>query len=146
MSKKKTLTSSDLIRQVTGQPVYRNYTVESVDEESRTVELAFSSEYSVERWFGYEVLDHSSGAVRMERFEAGASALVNHDWDDLVGVIESARVEKEMGVPLFASVLAHGRRKFGKTLKMAFVSTFLSATSCMRWCWRVMKMMFALTA
>lgn len=56
MSKKKTLTSSDLIRQVTGQPVYRNYTVESVDEESRTVELAFSSEYPVERWFGYEVL------------------------------------------------------------------------------------------
>lgn len=95
--KKKTLTASDLIRQIAGQPVYRNYTVESVDEENRTVELAFSSEYPVERWFGYEVLDHSSGAVRMARFEAGASALVNHDWDDLVGVIESARVEKGKG-------------------------------------------------
>lgn len=98
MSKKTTkLTTSDLIRQVTGQPVYRNYTVESVDEENRTVELAFSSEYPVERWFGYEVLDHSSGAVRMARFDAGASALVNHDWDDLVGVIESARIEKNKG-------------------------------------------------
>ncbi|HGY0940904.1 TPA: phage major capsid protein [Vibrio cholerae] len=96
MSKKKKA-PSDLIRQITGQPVYRNYTVESVDEENRTVELAFSSEYPVERWFGYEVLDHSSGAVRMARFEAGASALVNHDWDDLVGVIESARIEKGKG-------------------------------------------------
>lgn len=98
MSKKtKTITASDLIRQVTGQPVYRSYTVESVDEDNRTVELAFSSEYPVERWFGYEVLDHSSGAVRMDRFESGASALVNHDWDDLVGVIESARIEKGKG-------------------------------------------------
>lgn len=94
---KKPIKATDLIRQITGQPVYRNYTVESVNEEARTVELTFSSEYPVERWFGYEVLDHGANAVRLERFEAGASALVNHDWDDLVGVIESATIKGKTG-------------------------------------------------
>ncbi|ENM8060812.1 phage major capsid protein [Vibrio vulnificus] len=93
----KTLTASDAIRQQKGQPLYRDYSVDSINEEERTAELTFSSEYAVERWFGYEILDHSPGAVRMQRFEAGASSLVNHDWDDLVGVIESARIENKTG-------------------------------------------------
>ncbi|MEZ9525715.1 phage major capsid protein [Enterovibrio norvegicus] len=99
MSKKKKTptTANELIRQITGQPVYRNYTVETVNEENRTVELTFSSEYPVERYFGFEVLDHGPSAVRMERFESGASALVNHDWDDLVGVIESASIDGKKG-------------------------------------------------
>ncbi|EGQ9962141.1 phage major capsid protein [Vibrio cholerae] len=93
----KTLTASDAIRQQKGQPLYRDYSVGSINEEERTAELTFSSEYPVDRWFGFEILDHSPGAVRMQRFEAGASSLVNHDWDDLVGVIESARIESKKG-------------------------------------------------
>lgn len=31
----------------------------AIDQESRTVELAFSSESPVERWWGREILDHS---------------------------------------------------------------------------------------
>ncbi|MFA0194471.1 phage major capsid protein [Vibrio artabrorum] len=95
--KKNNLSASELLRQVSGQPIYRNYTVESVNEDDRTVELSFSSEHAVPRWFGFEVLDHGSGSVRMERFENGASALVNHDWDDLVGVIDEARIENKTG-------------------------------------------------
>ncbi len=94
---KKIKTTNEVVREAKAQPLYRNYIVDSVNEESRTVELSFSSEFPVERWFGLEVLDHRAGAVRLGRFEAGASALVNHDWDDLVGVIESARIEAGKG-------------------------------------------------
>src|SRR5690554_4511161 len=66
--------------------------VQAIDKENRTVELAFSSEAEVERWFGIEVLDHSEGAMRTERLEGGAAVLVNHDWDDQVGVVESVTV------------------------------------------------------
>lgn len=64
-----------------------------VSEESRTVELAFSSESPVERSFGSEVLDHSAESVRLDRLNDGAAVLVNHDPDDVVGVVESARVD-----------------------------------------------------
>lgn len=63
-----------------------------IDEESRTVELAFSSEAEVERWFGVEVLSHADGAMRTERLENGAAVLWNHDWDDQVGVVESIEI------------------------------------------------------
>jgi HK97 family phage major capsid protein/HK97 family phage prohead protease len=63
--------------------------VRALDEEKRTVELAFSSETEVERWFGIEVLDHKPGAMRTARLEGGAALLVNHDWDDQIGVVES---------------------------------------------------------
>lgn len=66
--------------------------VRTIDEENRTVELAFSSEAEVERWFGIEVLDHSPGAMRTERLADGGAILVNHDWDDHVGVVESVTV------------------------------------------------------
>ncbi len=69
--------------------------VREIDVDARTVELAFSSEEPVARWFGDEVLDHSKGAVRLDRLNGGAAVLVNHDWDDQVGVVESARIDKD---------------------------------------------------
>ncbi|QTP60921.1 phage major capsid protein [Billgrantia antri] len=66
--------------------------VRTIDEEKRTVELAFSSEAEVERWFGIEVLDHGEGAMRTDRLADGGAVLVNHDWDDHVGVVESVTV------------------------------------------------------
>lgn len=64
----------------------------SIDEEARTVELAFSSEAPVERWFGTEILDHSSKAVRLDRLEKGGPVLVDHDHRDHVGVIEKVEI------------------------------------------------------
>lgn len=73
----------------------RTYEVRSVDEAARTVELAFSSEAEVERWFGVEILDHSPTSVRLDRMRAGAALLVNHNWDDQVGVIESVSIDAD---------------------------------------------------
>lgn len=56
------------------------------------VELSFSSESPVNRWWGQEILDHSPDAVDLSRLNDGAAYLVNHDWDDQVGVVESARI------------------------------------------------------
>lgn len=62
-----------------------------VDEEARTVAVAFSSEAPVERYWGTEILDHSPEAVDLERLADGrAPVLVNHRLDDQVGVIASA--------------------------------------------------------
>jgi len=64
-----------------------------VDPEARTVELSFASEKPVARAWGVEVLDLSPRAVRMGRMADGAPLLVNHNPDDVVGVIDSARVD-----------------------------------------------------
>ena len=65
----------------------------SVDDDKRTVEVAFSSEEPYERHFGIEILDHSKDAVDLSRLNNGGAVLVEHDRDDLVGVVESARVD-----------------------------------------------------
>jgi HK97 family phage major capsid protein/HK97 family phage prohead protease len=60
----------------------------------RTVDMSFSSELAVERWYGMEVLSHDAAAVDLERLSSGrANLLVNHDPADWVGVIESARID-----------------------------------------------------
>ncbi|HKY46140.1 MAG TPA: phage major capsid protein [Pyrinomonadaceae bacterium] len=69
--------------------------VESVDEENRTVTLAFSSENPVRRWFGDEKLSHDPKHVRMDRINSGGALLWNHNWDDQRGVVESAKIEKD---------------------------------------------------
>lgn len=66
--------------------------IREIDAESRTVWLAFSSETPVQRWFGDEVLVHDAGAIRLDRLESGAALLVNHDWGDQIGVVESVEI------------------------------------------------------
>ena len=74
--------------------LYRSVEFEraAVDAEKRTVELSFSSEEPVERWFGYEILDHSPGSVDLSRLNAGGALLVEHNTRDQVGVVEEAKV------------------------------------------------------
>lgn len=66
--------------------------IREINLESRTVELAFSSETPVAQWFGEEILDHSKGAMRTGRLEGGAPMLVSHDWADQVGVVEKITI------------------------------------------------------
>jgi hypothetical protein len=74
----------------------RTLLVRGIDPETRTVELAFSSDYERgERSFGIEILDHSPGAVNLERLRNRAPLLVNHSFDDQVGVVESARIDAD---------------------------------------------------
>lgn len=72
--------------------LHRAMEVGKVDAEARTVELAFSSEYEGKRWFGVEVLDHSDGAIDLDRLRNGAAVLVDHDWADQVAVVESVTI------------------------------------------------------
>lgn len=64
-----------------------------IDEEARTVEVAFSSEDPYLRFFGYEILDHSPKSIRLGRLEDGGAVLVDHDTRDHVGVVESVRID-----------------------------------------------------
>lgn len=61
----------------------------SLDEDKRTVELAFASETEYERWWGIEILRCASENVMATRLETGANLLVNHNADDVIGVVES---------------------------------------------------------
>lgn len=65
-----------------------------VDADARTVELVFSSEAPVARWWGQETLGHDAGEADLTRIEAGvAPLLVNHDPDQQVGRVVSARID-----------------------------------------------------
>jgi HK97 family phage major capsid protein/HK97 family phage prohead protease len=74
---------------------FDDLSVRAVDNDNRTVEIAFSSEQPYERWFGEEVLRHDAESVMLDRLERGAAVLVNHDVDDQVGVVESARIDDD---------------------------------------------------
>jgi HK97 family phage major capsid protein/HK97 family phage prohead protease len=78
-----------------GGPLRRQAEVRNIDEDARTVEVAFSSEEPVRRWFGDEILDHSSGAMIDSRLQNGAAVLWNHDTDVQIGVVERAAVDAD---------------------------------------------------
>ncbi len=62
---------------------------DAINDEARTVEIAFSSEEPVSRWFGEEILDHDPASIRLGRLNDGGPVLVDHDHTDHVGVVES---------------------------------------------------------
>lgn len=68
---------------------------ETLNMKERTVELAFSSEAPVSRWWGEEILDHSKGSVRMDRLRSTGPLLLNHDSREHIGTIESASIDKD---------------------------------------------------
>lgn len=78
-------------------PVCRAATIErsSINVEKRTVELSFSSEEPVERWFGMEVLDHGKGSVRLDRLRQAGPLLVEHDRNQHIGTVEKAWLDDD---------------------------------------------------
>lgn len=68
---------------------------DSVNVENRTVEVAFSSEAEVERWFGKEILRHDAQACDLSRLNDGGAALFNHGWDKQIGVVERAWLDRD---------------------------------------------------
>lgn len=85
------------LKTIQSKPLQREafFNRDFINEENRTVELAFSSEEPVERGFGIEILDHASTSIRLGRLENGAPVLVDHDRRDHVGVIESVSIDKD---------------------------------------------------
>lgn len=79
----------------------RESTIDSVDTDSRTVELSFSSETPYGRWFGDEILCHDEECINLERFNNGlGTALFNHDRDAVVGHVEKVWIEDNRGKAL----------------------------------------------
>lgn len=78
---------------------YRNLNINSgdIDEENRTVDLSFSSEIPVSRWFGGEILDHNSKSVDLSRLNNGAAVLEDHQGAQ-IGVVEAANIKNSKGL------------------------------------------------
>lgn len=65
----------------------------AVDEKTRTVSIAVSSELAVDRSFGKEILVHEANAIDMEFLASGrAPLLLDHDMEKQIGVIESVEL------------------------------------------------------
>lgn len=94
-----------------GGKLARAFTVNraAIDVENRTAELAFASETPYERWWGIEILDITGDSMRMERLQGGANLLCDHDWRDVVGIIES--------VSIGADRVARAVVRFGKSAR-----------------------------
>lgn len=92
MTKKTTLED---IKSRDNARAFRSAEIRAIDTNKRTVELAFSSEVEVNRWWGVEVLSHDPGAVVLTRLRDGAPLLLEHDRDDQIGVIESVSIDAD---------------------------------------------------
>jgi len=81
--------------EITGAPLHRCVDVraEDINQDTRTVRIAVSSELPVERWFGFEILDHAPASVLMGRLANRAPLLLGHDTDRHIGVVERAWLE-----------------------------------------------------
>lgn len=74
--------------------LYRIFSLDraAADFEKRTVPLAFSSEYSVDRGMYEEVLDHSPTGMDMTFLRDGAPLLDSHNSRKQIGVVDSAEI------------------------------------------------------
>ena len=79
--------------------LYRLATVnrDAMDAEKRTLPLTFSSEEPYQRWYGREILGHKPGEVLMDRINAKAPLLADHDHTKQIGVVEKASLDGTKG-------------------------------------------------
>jgi len=91
---------------------FRSFTIlrGAIDKDRREVELSFSSEEPVERWWGNEILDHSESSVDLRRLKRGGALLIDHDMRNQVGVIEEVSVDS-------ADRKGRARVRFGRSAK-----------------------------
>jgi HK97 family phage major capsid protein len=96
------------LRKLAGQSLQRDLRLErgQVDEQARTVVVAFASELPYQRSWGVEILSMDPSAVRLGRLTSGGAVLVNHDADDQVGVVEAVSLD---GDRTARAVLRFGR-------------------------------------
>lgn len=68
--------------------------IRAKSDDSRTVELSFSSEVAVERWYGAEILAHDDGSVNLQRLLDVGVVLFSHGRDVKFGKMPVAKIEK----------------------------------------------------
>ncbi len=98
----------ELLNKLKKEPMRRTLQIgrEMVRSKDRTVDLAFSSELPYARWWGIEILDHSPGAMRMDRAKDGIAVLYNHGRDAHLGILGECRCDPDK--------VGRGAARFGK--------------------------------
>lgn len=66
----------------------------AVEGNDNQIELSFSSEFAVNRWFGNEILLHEGGAVSFERLLTVGTVLFTHGRDVNYGKMPVGRIDK----------------------------------------------------
>jgi HK97 family phage major capsid protein len=91
---------------------FRSFTINksAIDKEKRTVQLSFSSEQPVERWWGIEILDHEKKSVNLRRLKRGGALLIDHTMSNQVGVIEEVLIDE-------ADRVGRANVRFGRSAK-----------------------------
>lgn len=88
-------------REIRMEPLTRNLVIRAgdiaLDTQNRSVELSFSSDTAVDMWFGKEILSHKAGSMRKGSRAVNLPLLFNHAMDDLLGVVESIRIDSAAG-------------------------------------------------
>ena len=77
---------------------YRTLQVVKVNEESRSVNISFSSENPVKRWGVDEILDHSVGCCDLSRLQNIGVCLFNHDYNKVIGRISDVKIDANRGL------------------------------------------------
>ncbi len=96
MDKTKTMNKAD--KNGALERCFMECSIRAINEESRTIQLSFSSETPYERWFGLEILSHEEDAVDLTRLNSIGCLLYNHNRDKVIGKILDARIEDGRGV------------------------------------------------
>ena len=87
-----------IMRDIEGEVAFRSVELryEPIDVESRTADIAVSSEEPVERSFGTEILEHSPEAIDLSFLASGrAPLLMDHDHKKQIGVLESVELGED---------------------------------------------------
>jgi len=96
---------------------YRSLEIDqrAVTESDRSVDLSFSSETPVKRWFGTEILLHGPGNVDLSRLKNLGAALMNHNPAVIVGPLKNVRLEDKKGkAKVIFDEDEDGQKAFGK--------------------------------
>ncbi|MCW8934245.1 MAG: phage major capsid protein [Gammaproteobacteria bacterium] len=77
------------------EKLFRQFTMDRVraNEKEKIVPASLSSTEPYERYFGYEVLSHSSEAIDLTRAADGLPLLFDHERGAIIGVAENVRIE-----------------------------------------------------
>lgn len=81
----------------TNGQVYQRFVeaeIRSKGEDSRTIEISFSSEIPVERWYGSEILAHDEGCVDLQRLLDVGVVLFSHGRDVKFGKMPIAKIDR----------------------------------------------------
>ncbi len=87
--------SKALLRRLKSEPIRRTVLVErrQIDEQNRTVGVAFASELPIDHDFGRLILTITPAAMRSDRLRAGAAVLLEHNWHDQIGVVDGFTID-----------------------------------------------------